>query len=140
MIEVTNLTKQFGHKTAVDDLSFSVEKGVKAIDQAMQTFGAMGFTNEMGLTEAHQVLAMNNLRDRVTLRTDGGLRTGRDIVIAAMLGAEEADSVPVSATDLPGLSDDAITPEGDLRTLPSMAIGEAKGMDGFYAARLRRKP
>jgi glutamate synthase (NADPH/NADH) large chain len=43
----------------------------------------------MGLSEAHQVLAMNNLRDRVTLRTDGGLRTGRDIVMAAMLGAEE---------------------------------------------------
>ena len=43
----------------------------------------------MGLTEAHQVLAMNNLRGRVTLRTDGGLRTGRDIVMAAMLGAEE---------------------------------------------------
>ena len=43
----------------------------------------------MGLTEAHQVLAMNNLRERVTLRTDGGLRTGRDIVMAAMLGAEE---------------------------------------------------
>ena len=43
----------------------------------------------MGLTEAHQVLAMNKLRDRVTLRTDGGLRTGRDIVMAAMLGAEE---------------------------------------------------
>ncbi|MEO0864633.1 MAG: glutamate synthase-related protein, partial [Pseudomonadota bacterium] len=39
--------------------------------------------------EAHQVLAMNNLRDRVTLRTDGGLRTGRDIVMAAMMGAEE---------------------------------------------------
>ncbi|MEE4118460.1 MAG: glutamate synthase-related protein, partial [Paracoccaceae bacterium] len=36
-----------------------------------------------------QVLAMNNLRDRVTLRTDGGLRTGRDIVMAAMMGAEE---------------------------------------------------
>jgi glutamate synthase (NADPH/NADH) large chain/glutamate synthase (ferredoxin) len=43
----------------------------------------------MGLTEAHQVLAMNNLRERVTLRTDGGLRTGRDIVMAAMMGAEE---------------------------------------------------
>ena len=48
-----------------------------------------GLPWEMGLTEAHQVLAMNNLRDRVTLRTDGGLRTGRDIVMAAMLGAEE---------------------------------------------------
>lgn len=48
-----------------------------------------GLPWEMGLTEAHQVLAMNNLRDRITLRTDGGLRTGRDIVMAAMLGAEE---------------------------------------------------
>ncbi|MGA9409290.1 MAG: glutamate synthase large subunit [Roseobacter sp.] len=48
-----------------------------------------GLPWEMGLTEAHQVLAMNHLRDRVTLRTDGGLRTGRDIVMAAMLGAEE---------------------------------------------------
>ncbi|MEO0762575.1 MAG: glutamate synthase-related protein, partial [Pseudomonadota bacterium] len=48
-----------------------------------------GLPWEMGLTEAHQVLSLNDLRDRVTLRTDGGLRTGRDIVIAAMLGAEE---------------------------------------------------
>ena len=48
-----------------------------------------GLPWEMGLTEAHQVLAMNNLRERITLRTDGGLRTGRDIVVAAMLGAEE---------------------------------------------------
>ena len=49
----------------------------------------VGLPWEMGLTETHQVLALNNLRDRVTLRTDGGLRTGRDIVIAAMMGAEE---------------------------------------------------
>ena len=48
-----------------------------------------GLPWEMGLTEAHQVLSMNRLRDRVTLRTDGGLRTGRDIVMAAMMGAEE---------------------------------------------------
>ena len=44
---------------------------------------------EMGLTEANQMLTLNNLRHRVTLRTDGGIRTGRDIVMAAMLGAEE---------------------------------------------------
>jgi glutamate synthase (NADPH/NADH) large chain len=44
---------------------------------------------EMGLSEAHQVLTLNNLRHRVRLRTDGGIRTGRDVVIAAMLGAEE---------------------------------------------------
>ena len=48
-----------------------------------------GLPWEMGLAEAHQVLSLNNLRNKVTLRTDGGLRTGRDIVIAAMLGAEE---------------------------------------------------
>jgi len=48
-----------------------------------------GIPWEMGLAEAHQVLTLNNLRDKVVLRTDGGLRTGRDIVMAAMLGAEE---------------------------------------------------
>ena len=48
-----------------------------------------GIPWELGLSEAHQVLTLNNLRDDVTLRTDGGLKTGRDIVIAAMLGAEE---------------------------------------------------
>ncbi|MEO0983377.1 MAG: glutamate synthase large subunit [Pseudomonadota bacterium] len=48
-----------------------------------------GLPWEIGLAEAHQVLSMNDLRDQVTLRTDGGLRTGRDIVMAAMLGAEE---------------------------------------------------
>jgi glutamate synthase (NADPH/NADH) large chain len=44
---------------------------------------------EMGLTEANQLLTLNNLRHRMVLRTDGGLRTGRDIVMAAMMGAEE---------------------------------------------------
>ena len=44
---------------------------------------------EMGLSEVNQVLTLNGLRHRVRLRTDGGLRTGRDIVVAAILGAEE---------------------------------------------------
>ncbi|EMD81847.1 glutamate synthase large subunit [Pacificimonas flava] len=44
---------------------------------------------EMGLSEVNQVLSLNGLRSRVKLRTDGGLKTGRDIVIAAILGAEE---------------------------------------------------
>ncbi len=48
-----------------------------------------GIPWEMGLTEANQVLTLNNLRHNVTLRTDGGLKTGRDVVIAAMMGAEE---------------------------------------------------
>jgi glutamate synthase domain-containing protein 2/glutamate synthase domain-containing protein 1/glutamate synthase domain-containing protein 3 len=44
---------------------------------------------ESGLAEVHQVLLRNDLRDRVALRTDGGLQTGRDLLIAALLGAEE---------------------------------------------------
>jgi len=44
---------------------------------------------EMGLAEANQVLTLNRLRHTVRLRTDGGIRTGRDVVIAAMMGAEE---------------------------------------------------
>ena len=44
---------------------------------------------EMGLTEANQILTLNNLRHKITLKTDGGIKTGRDVVIAAMMGAEE---------------------------------------------------
>ncbi|HWN99575.1 MAG TPA: glutamate synthase large subunit [Blastocatellia bacterium] len=44
---------------------------------------------ELGLAETQQALVLNDLRSRVRLRVDGGLKTGRDIVIAAMLGAEE---------------------------------------------------
>ena len=44
---------------------------------------------EIGLSEVNQTLTLNGLRGRVKLRTDGGLKTGRDIVIAAILGAEE---------------------------------------------------
>ncbi|MEM9441735.1 MAG: glutamate synthase-related protein, partial [Pseudomonadota bacterium] len=44
---------------------------------------------EMGLSEVNQVLTLNRLRHRVVLRTDGGIKTGRDVVVAAMLGAEE---------------------------------------------------
>ncbi len=48
-----------------------------------------GLPWELGLSEVHQVLVRNRLRDRVALRTDGGLQTGRDVVVAAALGAEE---------------------------------------------------
>ena len=48
-----------------------------------------GLPWEVGLAEAHQTLVKNNLRHRVKLQVDGQLRTGRDIVIAAMLGADE---------------------------------------------------
>jgi len=49
----------------------------------------VGIPWEMGLTEANQILTLNGLRHKVTLRTDGGIKTGRDVVIAAMMGAEE---------------------------------------------------
>jgi len=48
-----------------------------------------GIPWEIGLAETHQTLMLNNLRSRVTLETDGQLKTGRDVVIAALLGAEE---------------------------------------------------
>ncbi|MDK3156657.1 glutamate synthase large subunit [Kamptonema cortianum] len=44
---------------------------------------------ELGVAETQQVLVMNGLRGRIVLRTDGGMKTGRDIVMAALLGAEE---------------------------------------------------
>ena len=48
-----------------------------------------GLPWELGIAETHQTLVMNDLRSRVVLQTDGGIKTGRDVVIAAMLGAEE---------------------------------------------------
>ncbi|NEQ37413.1 MAG: glutamate synthase subunit alpha [Okeania sp. SIO3I5] len=44
---------------------------------------------ELGLSEVHRVLMENKLRDRVTVRVDGGLKTGWDVIIAALMGAEE---------------------------------------------------
>ena len=48
-----------------------------------------GLPWELGIAETHQTLVLNDLRSRVVLQTDGGLKTGRDVVIASMLGAEE---------------------------------------------------
>ena len=48
-----------------------------------------GLPWELGVAETHQTLVLNDLRSRVVLQTDGGLKTGRDVVIAALLGAEE---------------------------------------------------
>lgn len=55
----------------------------------LSSIKSAGSSWEIGLAETHQVLMMNGLRNRVTLRTDGGMKTGRDIIIAAILGAEE---------------------------------------------------
>jgi len=48
-----------------------------------------GLPWELGLAEAHQTLILNNLRSRIVVETDGQLKTGRDVVVAALLGAEE---------------------------------------------------
>lgn len=48
-----------------------------------------GLPWELGLAETHQTLVLNNLRDRIVVETDGKLMTGRDVVIATLLGAEE---------------------------------------------------
>ena len=48
-----------------------------------------GLPWELGLAEAHQTLVLNNLRSRIVVETDGQLKTGRDVVVAALLGAEE---------------------------------------------------
>ncbi len=48
-----------------------------------------GVSWELGLAETQQTLVLNNLRERVILRTDGGFRTARDVIIGAMLGAEQ---------------------------------------------------
>ena len=48
-----------------------------------------GLPWELGLAETHQTLVINNLRSRITVETDGQLKTGRDVAIAALLGAEE---------------------------------------------------
>ncbi|MFK7735694.1 MAG: glutamate synthase large subunit [Pirellulaceae bacterium] len=48
-----------------------------------------GLPWELGIAETHQTLVLNDLRSRVVLQTDGGLKTGRDVVLGALLGAEE---------------------------------------------------
>jgi glutamate synthase domain-containing protein 2 len=48
-----------------------------------------GLPWELGLAETHQTLVMNNLRSRIVVETDGQMKTGRDVAIATLLGAEE---------------------------------------------------
>ena len=51
--------------------------------------GGAGLPWELGLAETHQTLVANDLRGRTVLQADGQMRTGRDIAVAALLGAEE---------------------------------------------------
>ena len=67
---------------------------------ALSSIKHAGLPWEIGLAETQQTLVMNGLRGRVRLQTDGGLRTGRDVMVAALLGAEEVgfSTAPLIAT------------------------------------------
>jgi glutamate synthase domain-containing protein 2/glutamate synthase domain-containing protein 1/glutamate synthase domain-containing protein 3 len=75
-------------KASADNILISGHDGGTGASPLSSTKHA-GSPWELGLAEAQQTLLINNLRDRVTLRTDGGIRNGRDVVIAALLGAEQ---------------------------------------------------
>ena len=57
--------------------------------QVLHTVNHVGLPWELGLAETHQTLVANDLRGRATLQADGQMRTGKDIAVAALLGAEE---------------------------------------------------
>ncbi len=75
-------------KAAADSIHISGHEGGTGASP-LSSIKHAGSAWELGLAEAHQVLVLNNMRGHVILRTDGGLRTGRDIVVATLLGAEE---------------------------------------------------
>ena len=56
---------------------------------ALSSIKSAGVPWELGLAETHQTLILNDLRGRITVETDGQMKTGRDVVVAALLGAEE---------------------------------------------------
>jgi glutamate synthase (ferredoxin) len=72
-----------------------------------------GLPWELGIAETHQTLVMNNLRSRVVVETDGQMKTGRDVVIAALLGAEEY-GFSTAAPGHHGLHHDAEMPQKHL--------------------------
>jgi glutamate synthase domain-containing protein 2/glutamate synthase domain-containing protein 3 len=75
-------------KASADNILISGHDGGTGASPLSSTKHA-GSPWELGLAEAQQTLLINNLRDRVVVRTDGGIRNGRDVVIAAILGAEQ---------------------------------------------------
>ena len=75
-------------KASADNILISGHDGGTAASPLSSTKHC-GLPWELGLAEAQQTLLLNGLRNKITLRTDGGLRNGRDIVTAAILGAEQ---------------------------------------------------
>lgn len=74
-------------------LAFKHQQSMGVSAQQVEHFcnklGVAGLPWELGLAETHQTLVANDLRGRATLQADGQMRTGKDIAIAALLGAEE---------------------------------------------------
>jgi len=89
-----------------------------------------GLPWELGLAETHQTLVLNNLRSRIAVETDGQLKTGRDVVIAALLGAEEFGfaTAPLVATGCIMM-----------RCLPSQHLPCGRGDAGSAAPRKIRR-
>jgi len=75
-------------KAKADSILISGQSGGTGAS-AKTSIKSAGVPWELGLSEAHQLLMDTHLRSRVRLRVDGGLKTGRDVVVAAMLGAED---------------------------------------------------
>jgi len=75
-------------KASADNILISGHDGGTAASPLSSTKHC-GLPWELGLAEAQQTLVLNNLRSKVTLRTDGGMKNGKDIVTAAILGAEQ---------------------------------------------------
>ncbi len=90
-----------------------------------------GLPWELGLAETHQTLVLNNLRSRIAVETDGQLKTGRDVVIAALLGAEEFGFATAPAC-LHGLHHDARLP-------PEHLPGRHRHPGSAAAGKIRRQ-
>jgi glutamate synthase (NADPH/NADH) large chain len=75
-------------KAHADHVTISGQDGGTAASPLASIKHAGSFW-EMGLAETHQTLVLNNLRGRISVQVDGGLKTGRDVVVAALLGADE---------------------------------------------------
>jgi len=74
-----------GPRRSCDDLGFRGGTGASPLTSIKHA----GSPWEIGLAETHQTLVLNGLRSRIAVQVDGGLRTGRDVVVGALLGADE---------------------------------------------------
>ena len=89
---------------------------------------------ELGLSEVQQVLVLNDLRGRVLLRSDGGMKTGRDVIVAAMLGAEEYGFGTAAAVAVGCI----MARQCHLNTCPTGVATQREDLRAKFTARPRR--